>query len=159
EFRRTSHYIPQRLLKGLDAGVHSLFGIYHRRRDVLRQLRRHAQEVDDLSKQFSAISDHHLQERLREYRDGFRRGGRLRDELLMPALAAIREAAHRQVGLRPFLVQLMGALGLHRGYLAELATGEGKTLTAGLAATLAGWTRQPCHIITVNDYLVQRDAE
>ena len=48
---------------------------------------------------------------------------------------------------------------MHRGFLAEMATGEGKTLTAGLAATLAAWTRHPCHIITVNDYLVERDAE
>jgi preprotein translocase subunit SecA len=74
-------------------------------------------------------------------------------------LAAVREVADRELGLRPFVVQLMGALALHRGYLAEMATGEGKTLTAGLAAVLAGWTRQPCHIVTVNDYLVQRDAD
>ena len=53
----------------------------------------------------------------------------------------------------------MGALALHRGFLAEMATGEGKTLTAGLAAVLAGWTRKPCHVITVNDYLVRRDSE
>ncbi len=53
----------------------------------------------------------------------------------------------------------MGALALHRGYLVEMATGEGKTLTAGLAAVLAGWTKRPCHVMTVNDYLVQRDAE
>src|SRR6185437_10102835 len=74
-------------------------------------------------------------------------------------LAAIREAADRKLGLRPFPVQLAGALALHRGYLAEMATGEGKTLTAGLAAVLAGWTKRPCHIITVNDYLVRRDEE
>jgi len=78
---------------------------------------------------------------------------------VLPALAAIREAADRRTGMRPFPVQLMGALALHRGYLAEMATGEGKTLTAGLAAILAGWTKRPCHIVTVNDYLVQRDAE
>jgi preprotein translocase subunit SecA len=65
----------------------------------------------------------------------------------------------RQVGLRPFPVQLAGALALHHGYLAEMATGEGKTLTAGLAAVLSGWTKRPCHIITVNDYLVRRDEE
>ena len=53
----------------------------------------------------------------------------------------------------------MGVLALHRGHLAEMATGEGKTLTAGLAGVLAGWTKHPCHIVTVNDYLVQRDAE
>src|SRR6185437_12202093 len=74
-------------------------------------------------------------------------------------LAAIREAADRKLGLRPFPVQLMGALALHCGYLADMATGEGKTLTAGLAAILAGWTKHPCYVVTVNDYLVERDAE
>src|SRR5262249_51097562 len=95
---------------------------------------------------------------LLEFREHFRRGGPHCQRLTIPALAAIREAADRQLGLRPFLVQLMGALALHRGYLAEMATGEGKTLTAGLAAVLAGWTGRPCHIVTVNDYLVERDA-
>ena len=73
-----------------------------------------------------------------------------------------RPSARRRTGssgLRPFPVQIMGALALHRGYLAEMATGEGKTLTAGLAAILAGWSKHPCHIVTVNDYLVERDAE
>jgi preprotein translocase subunit SecA len=68
-------------------------------------------------------------------------------------------ASDRQLGLRPFSVQLMGALALHRGFLAEMATGEGKTLTAGLAGVLAGWTKRPCHIVTVNDYLVARDSD
>src|SRR5262249_11218730 len=96
---------------------------------------------------------------LLEFREHFRRGGPHCQRLTIPALAAIREAADRQLGLRPFLVQLMGALALHHGCLAEMAAGEGKTLTAGLAAVLAGWTKRPCHIVTVNDYLVQRDAE
>jgi preprotein translocase subunit SecA len=159
EYRRTHHHAPERLLKGADASVHSLIGLYHRRRSVLTELRMHAEKVDALAPSFTGLSDHQLQQRLSESRDAFRRGGRLQDQTLWLALAAIREAATRKVGLHPFLVQLMGALALHRGYLAEMATGEGKTLTAGLAATLAGWTRRPCHIITVNDYLVQRDAE
>ena len=104
------------------------------------------------------LADHDLHTRLLGFRDQFRRGN-ISDENLFPALAAIREAAHRKLGMRPFPVQLMGALALHRGYLAEMATGEGKTLTAGLAGVLAGWTKRPCHIVTVNDYLVQRDAE
>ena len=159
EYRRISYHNPERLLKGLDAGVHSLLGIFHRRGTILAQLRRDAEQIDALEPKITPLSDHKLQERLAEYRAGFRRGGRLKESLLIPALAAIREAAHRQLGLHPFLVQLMGALALHRGCLAEMATGEGKTLTAGLAATLTGWTRTASHIITVNDYLVQRDAE
>lgn len=159
EYRRISVQQPARLLKGLDAGVYALAGLYQRRRQVLSKLRRDAEKVDALGAKLSTLSDHALRERLLEYRAGFRRGGRLVETTLLPALAAIREAAHREVGLRPFVVQLMGALALHRGCLAEMATGEGKTLTAGLSAVLAGWTGRPCHIITVNDYLVQRDAE
>jgi preprotein translocase subunit SecA len=159
EYRRTSFHAPERLLKGLDANVYALFGAYHRRSQVLAELHREAEKIDALRPTVADLSDHHLQEKLLGYRQVFRRGGRGQTEVLLPALAAIREAAGRKMGLHPFHVQMMGALALHRGYLVEMATGEGKTLTAGLAATLAGWTRHPCHIITVNDYLVQRDAE
>ncbi|MFO1500746.1 MAG: hypothetical protein U1G07_20565 [Verrucomicrobiota bacterium] len=159
EYRRTSHHVPERLFKGLDAGVHTLLGIYQRRGGVLNQFRQDAESVARLEPSLADLSSHALQEKLHHYRDSFRRGGRQQAAVLFPALAAIREAARRQVGLHPFPVQLTGALALHRRCLAEMATGEGKTLTAGLAATLAGWTRRPCHIITVNDYLVQRDAE
>jgi len=68
------------------------------------------------------------------------------------------EAADRTLGLRPFPVQVAGALALHRGFLAEMATGEGKSLTACLPAILAAWTGRPCHIVTVNDYLAHRDS-
>jgi preprotein translocase subunit SecA len=159
EYRRTEHRVPKPLLKGLDAAVNSLVGAYQRRSGVLKELRAQARQIDRQAGQWRDLSNHALQERLKEFNERFRRGGTQTDALLIPALAAIREAADRQVGLRPFVVQLMGALALHRGYLAEMATGEGKTLTAGLAAVLAGWTNRPCHIVTVNDYLVQRDAE
>ena len=159
EYRRTGHRKPERPLKGLDAVVSSAIGRYHRRAKIIQQLRRTAEQVDALAPEVKALSSHHLQQRLREFRDGFRRGGREAEAKLLPALAAIREAADRQLGLRPFNVQVVGALALQRGLLAEMATGEGKTLTAGLAAVLAGWTRHPTHIVTVNDYLVKRDAE
>lgn len=158
EHRRTGHHHPQKLHKGLDGEVHRAIGVYRRRGNVLDTLRRDAEQIDQLSSEFAALSQHHLQERLLEYRERFRRGGSQAGTAVVPALAAIREAADRQLGLRPFVVQLIGALALHRGHLAEMATGEGKTLTAGLAAVLAGWSRQPCHIVTVNDYLVERDA-
>lgn len=159
EYRRTGHARPDRPLKGLDAAVNSAIGRYRRRGQVFAGLRQDAERVDALAPEFKALSSHHLQQRLREFREQFRRGGRVAEACLIPALAAIREASDRQLGLRPFTVQLMGALALHRGLLAEMATGEGKTLTAGLAAVLAGWTRHPTHIVTVNDYLVKRDAE
>jgi preprotein translocase subunit SecA len=75
------------------------------------------------------------------------------------AMAVAREGAWRAVGMRPFPVQIMGALAMINGYIAEMATGEGKTLTASLACTMWAWAGRPVHVITVNDYLVGRDAE
>ena len=159
EFRRTDYRTPSRPLNGLDALVNEFIGSYQRRSQIRNSLERDAAAIDALAPQWMELSDHDLQLRLLEFRRQFHRGGKEIEDSLFPALAAIREAADRQLGMRPFPVQLMGALALHRGYLAEMATGEGKTLTAGIAAILAGWTQRPCHIITVNDYLVQRDAE
>jgi preprotein translocase subunit SecA len=156
--QRVEFHPPAPLLKGLDARVDAWIGVCRRRSSVAAQLRRQAEEIDSLAPEWVESRDEQLHRRLMELRDQFRRGGRQIQPLLAPALAGIREAADRKLGLRPFIVQLMGALALHRGFLAEMATGEGKTLTAGLAAVLAGWTKHPCHIVTVNDYLVQRDA-
>jgi preprotein translocase subunit SecA len=159
DYRRSSYRVPARPLGGLDAFVNGFVGQYQRRGKVLETLRADADKIVAQEREGSELTDAQLQLRLREFREHFRRGGKNTEQYILPALAAIREAADRKLGLRPFPVQLMGALALHRGYLAEMATGEGKTLTAGLAAVLAGWTKQPCHILTVNDYLVQRDAE
>ena len=158
DYRRTDHRVPTRPLSGLDAVVNGVIGRYQRRTGVGEQLRREVETIDAQARDWIALSDHDLQTRLLGFRDQFRRGN-VSNEVLFPALAAIREAADRKLGLRAFPVQLMGVLALHRGFLAEMATGEGKTLTAGLAAVLAGWTKRPCHVVTVNDYLVQRDAE
>ncbi len=157
DYRRTDHRQPTKPLQGLDARVNSCIGAFQRRGKHLADLDRQATAVDAQAAQWIEMEDAALQARLLEIRDQFRRG-KVSDELLCSALAGIREASDRTLGLRPFHVQLMGALALHRGYLAEMATGEGKTLTAGLAGVLAGWTRRPCHIVTVNDYLVERDA-
>lgn len=159
DYRRSDYRTPQPPCEGIDAFVNGFIGRFRRRGTNLDTLRRDADTVIAQEAEWSATSDSVLQRRLLEFREQVRRGGRAADAVILPALAAIREAADRKLGLRPFPVQIMGALALHRGYLAEMATGEGKTLTAGLAAILAGWTKQPCHIVTVNDYLVQRDAE
>ena len=159
DYRRTGYHVPEKPLQGLDARVDTVYGIYRRRGSLLTELRRDAEKVDAQAAKWKAMANQQLHEELIDFREHFRRGGKDVSELLIPALAALREASDRFLGLRPFVVQLMGPLALHRGYLTEMATGEGKTLTAGLAAALSGWTRQPCHIITVNDYLVQRDAE
>jgi preprotein translocase subunit SecA len=159
QYRRVQHLPPPPLLKGLDAMVHAAVGSWRRRPQTFHELRRIAEAVDAQAPLWKDLSDHDLHVRLMGARDSFRRSRRgPATDVLTPALAGIREAAHRQLGMRPFTVQLMGTLALHRGYLAEMATGEGKTLTAGLAAVLAGWTTLPCHVVTVNDYLVERDA-
>lgn len=158
DYRRSDYRVPPRPLTGLDALVNRSIGWYRSRRSVFSGLSREAGEVVKLENQWRDLSSTDLQNRLLEFREHFRRGGRKAEAYLLPALAAIREASDRKLGLRPFPVQIMGALALHRGLLAEMATGEGKTLTAGLAAVLAGWSHRPCHVITVNDYLVERDA-
>jgi preprotein translocase subunit SecA len=159
EYRRITHQPASKLHKGLDAQVNSWIGFYQRRKKILADLEQSALKIEAQAQTWREMSDHLLRKRLLDFRLAFHRGGKNLDELVIDALAAIREVSDRQVGLRPFVVQLMGALALHRGYLAEMATGEGKTLTAGLAGVLAGWTKRACHIITVNDYLVRRDEE
>jgi preprotein translocase subunit SecA len=158
--QRLTHFKkPSRLLTGLDAIVDDLSGRYRRWGKGLPELMRDAEAVDLLAREYKDLPESHLREKLLGFREHFRRQPEPETPVVLAALAAIREASDRHTGMRPYVVQLAGALALHRGFLAEMATGEGKTLTAGLAAVLAGWTRRPCHIITVNDYLVQRDAE
>ncbi len=144
---------------GLDGLLDAAIGRYSRRFGILLKLRREAESIDERHEDWKFLSDQALQKHLLEFRERFRRSRRDTGAALPDALAAIREAAQRVTGMRPFVVQLIGALALNRGSLAEMATGEGKTLTAALAAIVAGWTRQPCHIVTVNDYLAKRDAE
>lgn len=159
DYRRTAHRVPERPHQGLDAAVNWCIGRYQRRGERLKELLHSAELADARASEFKDLRDHDLQEKLFGLRDIFRREPTPDHETMLSALATVREAAHRCVGLRAFPVQLAGALALNRGWLAEMATGEGKTLTAGIAGVLAGWTRHPTHIVTVNDYLAARDAE
>src|SRR5579863_9825350 len=118
DYRRTAHRVPPPPLTGLDAAVNSLIGRRRRAPATLRALEEQAALVTRHERAFVELSDHDLQLRLLEFRSLFRRGGRLPSSVLAEALAAIREAADRQLGLRPFPVQITGALALHRGYLA-----------------------------------------
>lgn len=158
-YRRTDHRDPAALPKGVDAWANRWIGAYQRRAGALQRLRSQESEAEGLWSTLKDETDHRLRVRLQGHRETIRRGGKGTREALLPALAAIREAAHRQLGLLAFPEQLMGALALHGGCLAEMATGEGKTLTAGIAAVLMAWNGRPCHVITVNDYLVERDAQ
>src|SRR3989440_6431866 len=145
-------------LRGMDSVVNSFRGFVKNHTPILGQLRTQAERVEKLEPEIQALSSSRFREEVAVLRDDAR-VGHLEDEKLDRALALTREAVLRAIGKRPFLVQIMGALAMIRGAAAEMATGEGKTLTAAMAASIWAWAGRPVHIITVNDYLVQRDAE
>jgi preprotein translocase subunit SecA len=144
-------------LKGMDSMVNGVVGWFKNRRPVLSQLKAQAERIEALEPEVQDLGATRFREAVRECRD-LARVNRLTGPALDRAMAVIREAARRSTGMRPFPVQLMGALAMCQGAIAEMATGEGKTLTASLAASLWAWHGRPVHIITVNDYLVGRDA-
>jgi preprotein translocase subunit SecA len=158
DYRRTDIKTPGPILSGLDARVYGLAGRYRRRAALMEKFLAAAEEIDAQAPLWKDKSDRALRGSLGSFREIFRRHKQGYEEHLPDALAAIREAADRRLGLRPYVVQLAGALALYRGTVAEMATGEGKTLTAGLTAVVWGWIGRPCHVITVNDYLADRDA-
>ncbi len=158
DYRRIEVRRPERIHGGLDAWVHGLAGRWRRGAGRSAALLARAAGIDARAEALRHLSDNQLRARLEELRATFRRSEARGAPLLDDALAAVREAAGRQTGLHPYREQVAGALALHQGWLIEMATGEGKTLTAALAAVIAGWSGRPCHIVTVNDYLAQRDA-
>ena len=115
-------------------------------------------KIEALEEEYRALSDHDLRGKTDEFKSRLRNGETL-DDILPEAFAACREAADRVLGMRPYRVQLIGGIILHQGRIAEMKTGEGKTLVATLPAYLNGLTGQGVHIITVNDYLAKRDSE
>ena len=125
---------------------------------ILRKLKRIAEQINSIEDDFVAMSDAELRGMTDEFRQRYADGETL-DDLLPEAFAAVREAAKRTLGQRHFDVQLMGGAALHMGNIAEMRTGEGKTLTGVLPAYLNALAGQGVHVITVNDYLAKRDAE
>ncbi len=144
-------------LEGIDAFGYTLSGKWKRRKKVLRKLLKEAKEIDTLIDR--TLSDEELKRRVLKMKSHFRRRGKDDSAYLHETLALLQEAAYRTLGLRPYPVQIAGALGLYSGLIVEMATGEGKTLTASLTAIIRGWSGLPCHLITANDYLASRDAE
>ena len=115
-------------------------------------------KIEALADSYKALSDHELQAKTPEFKKRLANGETL-DDILPEAFAACREAADRVLGLRPYRVQLIGGIILHQGRIAEMKTGEGKTLVATLPAYLNGLAGNGVHIVTVNDYLAKRDSE
>jgi preprotein translocase subunit SecA len=158
DYLRTTIRQPPDLLSGLDAMMRSFIGSYKFNPGMIGEFLARTQEIDKLESEWKDLPDHVLRRKLLEFKETFRRRKKHYESLLPSALAAIREVASRRLGLRPFTVQLAGALAMYRGYVVEMATGEGKTLTAALTCVLNGWSGLPCHVVTVNDYLAGRDA-
>ena len=124
----------------------------------VRRGRQLADRINTLGPEIKRLSDDDIRARTAEFRERLERGEDL-DSLLAEAFATAREAADRATGLRPFDVQLIGGMVLHEGRIAEMKTGEGKTLVAVLPAYLNALTGKGVHIVTVNDYLARRDSE
>ena len=114
--------------------------------------------INEIEPQLEAMSDEELRARTQRFREQLAEGTEL-DDILIDAFATVREAAKRTLGQRHFDVQLMGGVVLHRGMIAEMKTGEGKTLVATLPVYLNALTGNGVHVVTVNDYLAHRDAE
>ena len=125
---------------------------------TIKNLRKTVALINALETQLEALSDEDLRAKTAEFRERYDNGQSL-DDILPEAFAVVREASKRVNGMRHFDVQLLGGMVLHQGRIAEMRTGEGKTLTATLPAYLNGLTGKGVHVITVNDYLAKRDAE
>lgn len=125
---------------------------------ILRKLHRIADQVNSIEEDFADLSDAELRALTDEYKQRYADGESL-DDLLPEAFATVREAAKRVLGQRHYDVQIMGGAALHMGYVAEMKTGEGKTLVGTLPAYLNALSGEGVHIVTVNDYLAERDSE
>ena len=136
--------------------IRKLFGSRNERQ--LKRMSRVVARINDLEPDLKALSDEALRARTDEFRSRLTAGESL-DDLLPEAFATVREAARRVLDMRHFDVQLIGGMVLHDGKIAEMRTGEGKTLVATLPAYLNALTGQGVHIVTVNDYLARRDAD
>ena len=124
----------------------------------VRRLQKIADQVLAKEAEYRALTDEQLQAKTPEFKQRLKAGETL-DDILPDAFAACREAADRTVGMRPYPVQVIGGVCLHQGRIAEMKTGEGKTLVATLPAYLNALTGEGVHIVTVNDYLARRDSE
>ena len=124
----------------------------------LKKLQHYIDKANSLADAMAALSDEQLKEKTQEFKNRLAQGETL-DDILSEAFAVVREAAKRVIGLRPYDVQFLGGIVLHQGKIAEMGTGEGKTLVAVLPSYLNALTGKGVHVVTVNDYLARRDRQ
>ncbi|HLV28735.1 MAG TPA: preprotein translocase subunit SecA [Burkholderiaceae bacterium] len=136
--------------------IKALFGSRNDR--ILKQYRRQVAQINELEPKLAQLSDEQLRAKTVEFRQRLEQGATL-DDLLPEAYAVVREGSKRVFGMRHFDVQMLGGIALHNGKIAEMRTGEGKTLTATLPVYLNALPAKGVHVVTVNDYLARRDAE
>ena len=136
--------------------VEKIFGTHSQRE--LKMIMPTVDKIESLRPQMQALSDEELKAKTKEYKERYANGETL-DDLLPEAFATVREAAKRVLNMEHYRVQLIGGIILHQGRIAEMRTGEGKTLVSTLPAYLNALTGEGVHIVTVNDYLAHRDAE
>ncbi|WLV26049.1 preprotein translocase subunit SecA [Aciduricibacillus chroicocephali] len=133
-----------------------IFGDGNKRQ--LKQISKITDHIESLEPDFEKLTDEQLREKTAEYKERFINGESL-DKLLPEAYATVREGAKRVLGMRPFPVQIMGAIALHEGNIAEMKTGEGKTLASTMPAYLNALSGEGVHVVTVNEYLAERDSK
>ncbi|MCH9680285.1 MAG: preprotein translocase subunit SecA, partial [Deltaproteobacteria bacterium] len=136
--------------------VKKIFGTKHQRQ--MKKLQPMVDRINSLEADLEKLSDEELAARTGEFKQKLDNGASL-DDLLFDAFATVREASKRTLGMRHYDVQMVGGIGMHRGLICEMRTGEGKTLSATSALYLNALVGRGCHLITVNDYLASRDAE
>ena len=124
----------------------------------LKKFEKKAKQIDALSEEMAALSDKELAAKTDEFKKELEEGKTLED-ILIPAFAVVREAAYRVIGEKPYFVQILGGLAIHYGNIAEMKTGEGKTLTETMPTYLNALTGKGVHIVTVNEFLAKRDSE
>ena len=124
----------------------------------IKQIQPLVDKILAMEGEYAALSEEELKGKTAQFKDRLSKGETL-DDLLPEAFAAIREAAWRVLGMKPYPVQLIGGIVLHQGRIAEMKTGEGKTLVAILPCYLNALNGQGVHVVTVNDYLARRDSE
>mgnify|MGYP000691433993 CR=1 FL=1 len=135
--------------------LHKIFSFL--KKDYIKEWMPTVEKINSLEKDFEKLTDDKLKEKTIEFKERLKKGESL-DDILPEAFALVREASKRTLGQRHYDVQLLGGIGLHKGMIVEMMTGEGKTLTATLAAYLNALTGEGVHIVTVNDYLAKRDT-
>jgi preprotein translocase subunit SecA len=156
-----SHIVPEnKPVVGFDAFIKRVIGVLISLYPFQFFFLREAKKIVKLSASYELLNDAQFKSKILECKENFKLDRVKKDKkLLHNAMAIVCEASYRSLGIRPYEVQVLGALSMYRNFIIQMYTGEGKTLTAGLTAVLYGWSGNPCHVVTSNDYLAKRDSQ